>query len=162
MLDTAIRHSNPNNWHAKTGWGPSSPATIPSSGKRNLAVAVLVSKTSGGASWPQQCCEYGLLSCKQQGTKVEGGVIAAMWLHKVRKCVRFTRYQNKSTRKESFFLHERSGHALNNLSERLTHSQHVRRETAISILSVDSHHNTMTQEYFQQGQSIWSCRLDPS
>ena len=97
-------HSNPKNWHAKTHWGPSSPATIPSSGKRNLAVAVLVSKTSGGASWPQQCCEYRLLSCKQQGTKVEGGVIAAMWLHKVRKCVRFTRYQNKSTRKESFFF----------------------------------------------------------
>ena len=72
-------------------------------GKRNQAVAVPVSKTSSGASWPQQCCEYGFLSCKQQDTKVEGCVIAVMWLHKVRKSVRFTRYQKKIPEKKGFF-----------------------------------------------------------
>ena len=62
-----------------------------------------VSKTSSGASWPQQCCEYEFLSCKQQDTKVEGCVIAVMRLHKVLKCVRFTRYQNKHKKRKDFF-----------------------------------------------------------
>ena len=93
-------------------------------------------------------------------TKVEGCVIAVASLHKVRKCVSFKishknhkRYSEVMLgRQDTKFLHERSGHALGNLSHRLTHSQNARRETAIAVLSVDSHHKTMTQEYVDKRQ----------
>jgi len=66
-------------------------------------------------------------------------------------------------RKDKKILHERSGHArwfqriLGNwvLCHADSQSQNARKETAIAVLSVGSHHKTMTQEYVaQKGRKI--------